>query len=119
MNLVHKGNTNMTDAPDKVDFQRSAELLHIIEKCAGHGPKLNAIASTAMNELLELNDKLQALAVKAQQETAKLKAEADAKTQAKMDAQNALTDRRSGESDAHPSIYPQDSQTATIADRRV
>ena len=114
---------------DKVDFGRSAELLHIVEKCAGHGPRLNALATAAMDELLKVNAALQDLATKKAEGERKAKAEADAKAQAKLDAQAAAEDkarvapptptRRPEEPDARPPVYPSDSETATIADRRM
>lgn len=162
MYLAAKGNTNMANTDnrntdllpgsavykkegmDKVDFQRSAELLHIVEKCAGHGPKLNALATAAMNELLDLNDKLKVVAIKAEQEAAKLRAEGEAKERAKVEAearaQEAAAARQpriiptfegpremstsaqadtSGDPNVRPQVYPSDSNTATIADRRL
>ena len=141
MNLAHKESINMTDfdKTDKVDFQRSAELLHIVEKCAGHGPKLNAIASAAMAELLELNDKLKAVALEAEKKLQAKQVEDRAKEQAKLEAEaraqeETLTRPRmtpepsvrgtpdtfdKPDADARPTVYPNDSATATIADRRL
>ena len=136
----------MADTTDKVDFQRSAELLHIVEKCAGHGPKLNAIASAAMAELLELNDKLKAVALETEKKLQAKQAEDKAKVQAKLEAdaraqEETLTRPRmtpaprtepaptvrgtpadtfgTQDPDVRPTVYPSDSNTATIADRRL
>lgn len=113
----------------KVDFQRSAELLHIVEKCAGHGPKLNALATAAMNELLELNEDLKQKAIEVEKkladERAVVKAKADAKqaevTRREEEAARPkpVVESRREEPDVRPPIYPQDSETATVADRRM
>lgn len=136
----------MADNNTKVDFKRSAELLHIVEKCAGHGPKLNAIASAAMAELLELNDQLKEAALKVERKLQADRATAEATAKAQQEADARAEEERisprlplrpttstdpartiasqpymspSEEPDIRPSVYPQDSNTATIADRRV
>jgi hypothetical protein len=141
MKLAAKGSTNMAD----VDFRRSAELLHIVEKCAGHGPRLSAIANAAMTELTDLNENIKVAAQEAEKKAAAQRAEENAKIQAKLDAdaraeEEAATRQpriiptfegpkvapRTGfvrpndeKPDIRPNVYPGDSQTATIADRRV
>ena len=62
----------------KYDEGHVAALLHIVEKAAGHTPKLNAIASEAMLELEAINADVQ----KFRDDRAAAKAKADAEVQA-------------------------------------
>jgi len=115
--------------PKSVDFQRVHMLLNIVQLSAGHGPRLSQIGNTAMAELNVLNDKLKIAAQEEEKKAVKLRAEADAKERAKVEAANAPPppSRRTvvppvtadEEADVQPNVYPGDSETATIADRRL
>lgn len=129
-----------------MDINRAGTLLHIVEKCAGHSGKLGSLASAAMDELLAINEQLRLEAVKAAAEQkakddaeAKAKADAAAKQKADEEAKDETARRaiiarqregarvipaqtlglRSEEADAKVPVYPNDSNTATIADRRL
>ena len=86
-----------------MDHDKVFKLLGIVKECAGHTGKLAAISNAAMKELFELNDKLKVTAIKANPPTP---VEPEPET-------------RDEEPNVRPSVYPGDSETATIADRRI
>lgn len=90
----------------KIDFERAAALMDVVQKVAGVAPSYSALSSAAMNELKEMNDiaaeeaaELGRQRLKAEQEeaaklTAQMQDEAD--RQAKHDAdQKAIADAKS------------------------
>jgi hypothetical protein len=134
MKTAAKESTNMADPvkpidPKSVDFPRVHMLLNIVQLSAGHGPRLSQIGNTAMAELNVLNNKLKIAAQEEEKKAVKLRAEADAKERAKVEAANAppppsrrtvaTTVTADEEADVEPNVYPGDSETATIADRRL
>ena len=103
----------------KLDDVRISNLLAIVREAAAHSAKLTHIGSAAMTELFALNDQLRIEAVEETKKQAALKAEADAKDAAR---RAPIEPRQPGPDespDARPSVYPGDSNTATIADRRM
>lgn len=117
MNQAAKGNTKMT-----INIERVYGLLHIVEKCSGHSGKLSSLSNAAMKELLEVNEAVRQEAIAEAQKQAKAQAELDAKAAVKREddiRREEATPRRSEEPNIRPSIYPGDSETATIADRRI
>lgn len=93
-----------------MDHDKVSKLLGIVEKCAAHGTKLASISNAALAELLELNDRLK-------QEAAKANIQAEVK-RAFVPA-TSINQVPSEDADIKPSVYPGDSATATLADRRV
>ena len=127
----------------KLDDVRVSNLLLIVRESAAHSAKLTHIGSAAMTELFALNEQLRLEAVEETKRQAKLKADADAKDAAKREAE-VKADAKASEPrvpieprpttnapsrpdfvrpdempNVRPNVYPNDSQTATIADRRV
>lgn len=99
---------------DQGDMQTAAALLHIVEKCAGHSGKLGSLSNAAMAALMKINDSIK---VKASEE-AKAKAEEEAALKAaERDEKDDGDDKADGT--FAPSVFPRDSQTATIADNNV
>ena len=146
MKLAAKGSTNMADVDtSKIDFERVHMLLNTVHLQSLVGPKLNHLGNAAMTELTDLNEKIKVAAQEAEKKAAAQRAEENAKIQAKLDAdaraeEEAATRQpriiptfegpkvapRTGfvrpddeKPDIRPNVYPGDSQTATIADRRV
>lgn len=117
----------------KVDFDRAASLLSVVHQCAAVGPKLTHLGNAAMTELTELNDKIKVASQEAEKKLQAELAAAKARENAKLarDAQleeglsaRTVPDTRRdalGNEDPNirPSVYPGDSNTATIADRRL
>jgi len=129
------------------DHEHVSHLLNIVAQCAGHSGKLGAISNEAMAELLDLNAKMHVKGMErrkaAQAEEAKVQAVEAKRVQDETKAQQEAADRAAqrprrvgptvieptrvdpieeAEVDdevVRPSVYPADSQTATIADRRV
>jgi hypothetical protein len=145
MKQAAKGNINManTDSgfrpgkptfdPKSVDFARVHMLLNTVHLCAGVGPKLTSLGNAAMTELTDLNEKIKVAAQEAERKAANERAEAEAKVRAKIEADEAAANAppkpvlrprvtakpADEEADIEPNVYPGDSETATIADRRL
>lgn len=110
----------MSDINTKqIDFERAAQLLRVVHDCAGVGPKLTSLGNAAMTELTKINDAIKVAAAEAEKErlvqeghdrVAALDPVADP---TKPDPDEDLLGR------IHPASYPQDSQTATIADNNI
>jgi hypothetical protein len=66
-------------------------LLSVIEKCAGHGPKLGGIVAEAMTRLTEINEECKQHALERAEEEAAADAEAMAKMKAEADADEEAT----------------------------
>lgn len=114
----------------KIDFERVHMLLNTVHLCAGVGPKLTSLGNAAMTELTDLNDKIKVAAQEEEKKLAAKRAEEDAKIRAKLEADEreanaspkpVLRPREPSDENPNirPSIYPGDSETATIADRRM
>lgn len=95
---------------DRGDAEMAAQLLHIVEKCAGHSGKLGSLSNAAMSALLKINDNIKVRAM----DEAKAKAEEDAANQAAVAEQHEDVDTTDDR--LKPSTHPQGSRTATIAD---
>lgn len=109
----------MADVNTKeIDFERAAQLLRVVHDCAGIGPKLTNLGNAAMTELTKMNDAIKVAA----QEAEKERRVTEARNQPTV---RPNTDPTASEPDedllgrVHPSVHPADSQTATIADRRL
>ena len=94
------------------DHEHVSHLLNIVAQCAGHGGKLGSLSNAAMAELSDLNAKIKEASVAKQKQLAKDNAEAKAVPTEELveEAEDEVV---------RPSVYPADSQTATIADRRL
>lgn len=92
-----------------LDLERASTLLNIIEKCADHGNQLNHLSAAARAELGKINDSLKPKP--ALVPTPSVRSKGLAAVEKELEA--------AGEGDAKPSVYPGDSETATIADRRI
>lgn len=124
----------------KIDFERVHMLLNTVHLQSVVGPRLNHIGNAAMTELTELNEKIKVAAQEAEKKLQAKIAEDKAKALAKLEAdesasakaeQVAQRDRDAAsrpvirpntsveEPDVKSSVYPGDSETATIADRRI
>ena len=113
----------------KLDDVRVSNLLLIVRESAAHSAKLTHIGSAAMTELFALNEQLRLEAVEETKRQAKLKADADAKaSEPRVPIEPRPTTNAPSRPDfvrpdempnVRPNVYPNDSQTATIADRRV
>lgn len=88
---------------DDHEVQRTWMLLQIVEASAKHGAKLANVTGTAMEELSHVNEGL------------KKKPTATAP----MAAKPRVVTEPTGNEPVRPNVYPNDSQTATIADRRI
>ena len=99
-----------------IDHDRVANLLAIVRECSGHTGKLASISNAAMKELLELNDQLKEEAMKANADEAKRRQQIEARRQ-QLAAQSQGTIVEGA--DRPVPIYPSDSETASIADRRI
>lgn len=97
------------------DHDRVSALLNIVAQCAGHSGKLGALSNAAMAELLEGNKHLheKAVAKKKQVEEADAKMKAD---QVEVEEENEEEEQ---DGTIKPSVFPRDSNTATIADNNV
>lgn len=94
------------------DHEHVSHLLNIVAQCAGHSGKLGSLSNAAMAELLELNAKIKEAGV-ARQRQAQAD-EAEAKSEETVEVQE-----EPGDADLKPAVFPQDSQTATIADANI
>ena len=99
-----------------IDHQRVSTLLNIVEQTSHHGTKLASIGNAALKELAELNDQLKEEATKANADEAKRRQQIEARRQ-QLAAQGQGTVVEGA--DRPVPIYPSDSETATIADRRI
>lgn len=97
---------------DESDMSRAAALLHIVEKCAGHSGKLGSLSNAAMSALLKINDGIKAKAI----EDAEAERAEAARNRPKVIEPEPL---EPNDGNTRPTVYPGDSQTATIADRRL
>lgn len=93
------------------DHEHVSHLLNIVAQCAGHSGKLGSLSNAAMAELLKLNAKIKEAGV-ARQKQAQVD-EAEAK------AEKTVNEQEDPGADLKPSVFPQDSQTATIADNNI
>jgi hypothetical protein len=93
------------------DHEHVSHLLNIVAQCAGHSGKLGSLSNAAMAELLELNAKIKEAGVARQKEA---QAEKASKKQAAVEETEEET-----EAPLRPSVFPRDSQTATIADENI
>lgn len=111
----------------KIDFERAAMLLNLIEKQATVAPRATHIGSAAHSELMKLNDSIKVAAREAEVERRKV--ESIPQNQI-LDAGGNPTEDDLTDPDPElvdeiepdvqrPAVYPKDSQTATIADRRL
>lgn len=103
-----------------VNHEHVSELLNIVEKCAGHIGKLQYISNEAMKQLLELNEQIRLDGVKAK-EAAEAKAAAAAlraRPRTTPPIKPTVEEDESGD-DVKAKVYPGDSETETIADRRI
>jgi len=87
------------------DLEYAVGLLLLIEKALTHGNKFSAITAKAMSELTIINDNLKIGIVQPQQ-------------QAFVPTPLAVEPKLDETPNIKPSVYPSDSATATIADRR-
>lgn len=98
------------------DATMAAQLLHIVEKCAGHSGKLGALSNAAMTALMKINDDIKAKATEdnAAAEKQRLSHEA-------VEVMAATRAEYTGDvgGNVRPKVYPSGSQTETIADRRL
>lgn len=98
------------------DHDRVSALLNIVAKCAGHSGKLSSISNAAMAELIEANDQIK-------QKALAQKAKVDADEATKKAEPTEVVEKEHveeiGPNMVRPSVFPADSQTATIADRRI
>ena len=94
------------------DHEHVSHLLNIVAQCAGHSGKLGAISNEAMAELLDLNAKMH---VKGMERRKAAQAEEASKKQAAVEE----TEEKAEEAPLRPSVFPRDSQTATIADANI
>jgi hypothetical protein len=82
-----------------IDLTKVSELLAVVEKCAAHGPRLNAIASGAMDTLLKINEDMRQESVEAAKQKAAAqvlaaqKAEEDAVTTDPTPVRESQTDK--------------------------
>lgn len=91
------------------DHEHVSHLLNIVAQCAGHSGKLGSLSNAAMAELLELNAKIKEAGVARQKQAQADEAEAKAEETVKETEDTSL----------RPSVFPRDSQTATIADANI
>lgn len=131
---------------EEIDFARAAQLLDVVHQCAGVGPKLTSLGNAAMTELTKMNDAIKVAAIEAEKVRVAEEAEKQAQRNAthkvmtdtqrqgltptidptgdptKPDPDERLLSKVRPDPDVpvtHPSVHPADSQTATIADRRL
>lgn len=109
----------MSDINTKeIDFERAAQLLRVVHDCAGVGPKLTSLGNAAMTELTKINDAIKVAAVEAEKE----RLLQEGRDRAALDPAADPTEPDPDEDllgRIHPASYPQDSQTATIADNNI
>ena len=101
------------------DHEHVSHLLNIVAQCAGHSGKLGSISNAAMAELLELNAKIKAQAVEAQKERERQEGLDRAAAQADVEPVVEPEPEVDDDGVLRPTVYPSDSETATIADRRL
>jgi hypothetical protein len=96
------------------DHDRISALLNIVAQCAGHSGKLGALSAAAMHELMDANEAIKqgVLAKRQQDEAARQAAQAVPEDEEQAPAGDEDPAQR-------PFVHPSDSQTATIADRRL
>ena len=99
-----------------IDHQRVEGLLNIVRECANHTGKLSSISNAAMKELSDLNDHLKEEAYIATANEAKRRQQIEARRQQAQEREQGTV---VGGVDRPVPIYPSDSETASIADRRI
>jgi hypothetical protein len=67
-----------------VDFEKAAQLLQIVDKCAGHSGKLSHLSNAAMTGLFQINERIEKDAT----EERKKESEAEAAKQHKLEAES-------------------------------
>jgi hypothetical protein len=109
----------MSDINTKeIDFERAAQLLRVVHDCAGVGPKLTSLGNAAMTELTKMNDAIKVAAIEAEKE----RLLQEGRDRVLLDSTADPTEPDPDEDllgRIQPSSYPQDSQTATIADANI
>ena len=99
-----------------IEHQRVEGLLNIVRECANHTGKLSSISNAAMKELSELNDRLKEDATRANADEAKRRQQIEARRQQAQEREQGTVVEGA---DRPVPIYPSDSETASIADRRI
>lgn len=99
-----------------MDTGKVSELLHIVERCAGHSGKLSFLSGAAMKELLKINEEVKMAAARDVEAEKEQVARAIPSTPEPEEERNI---KPTEDTMVKPSVFPADSRTATIADRRV
>lgn len=98
-------------------MEEVAALLEVVEKCAGHSGKLNAIANEAMGRLLEINEECRKQGAERAAKAAAEREEADAES-ARLAAEQADADAETVDDDG-PKAIPSNKYTQADTARRL
>src|ERR1700735_3004047 len=105
-----KGNTDMADIDTtKIDFERAAMLLSLIEKQASVAPRATHLSGAAHAELMKINDAIKVVAIEAEK---KARAEEAKQAQAKVLDEKA---KRPDEPDPDPRLRRSLERSADIS----
>lgn len=103
----------------KIDFDRAAMLLGLIEKQAAVSPKATHLGAAAHSEIMKLNDAIKVASIKAEKERREQEA-IDAHQVIDPDGDPTASDpNKDVEHKITPEVYPVGSNTATIADANI